>query len=121
MRYHIQGTLEVLAEMLDRYNVTEDAGFAKEKIAPFGDAIVTYYAQHWPRDPNGKIRMTPAQSLETSTGRRESNARHRGAQTRPAATSWLSIVPRKLKTPRPVPSPRYIAAPSQSALPKKVR
>ena len=65
MRYHIQGTLEVLAEMLDRYNVTEDAGFAKEKIAPFGDAIVTYYAQHWPRDPNGKIRMTPAQSLET--------------------------------------------------------
>lgn len=45
--------------------MTEDAVFAKEKIVPLGDAIVTYYAEHWPRDPNGKIRMTPEQSLET--------------------------------------------------------
>jgi len=65
MRYHIQGALEALAQMLDQYDITQDAGFARQSIAPFGDAIVTYYGEHWPRDPNGKIHMAPAQSLET--------------------------------------------------------
>jgi alpha-L-fucosidase 2 len=65
MRYHVQGALEILAEMLDQYDVMQDAGFARQDIVPFGDAIVTYYARHWPRDPNGKIYIAPAQSLET--------------------------------------------------------
>jgi hypothetical protein len=64
-RYHTQGTLEVIAEMLDYYESTGDADFARNSIVPFADAIVTYYDQHWPRDPNGKIRMSPVQSLET--------------------------------------------------------
>jgi len=65
MRYHIQGGLEILAQMLDVYDITQDAKFAREGVIPFGDAIVSYYGQHWPRDANGKIKMTPAQSLET--------------------------------------------------------
>ena len=64
-RYHIQGTLEVIAEMLDYYDQTQDADFAGNSIVPFADAIVTYYDQHWPRDADGKIRMSPVQSLET--------------------------------------------------------
>jgi alpha-L-fucosidase 2 len=64
-RYHIQGTLEVIAQMLDEYDLTQDAGFARTNIVPFADAIVTYYAEHWPRDADGKIRMAPVQSLET--------------------------------------------------------
>ncbi|HZF01543.1 MAG TPA: DUF5703 domain-containing protein [Methylomirabilota bacterium] len=64
-RYHIQGTLEVIAEMLDYYDQTQDADFARDSIVPFADAIVTYYDQHWPRDADGKIRMAPVQSLET--------------------------------------------------------
>ncbi|HEX3720996.1 MAG TPA: DUF5703 domain-containing protein [Verrucomicrobiae bacterium] len=65
MRYHIQGTLEVIAQMLDRYDYTQDANFARNSVVPFADAIVTYYDEHWPRDADGKIRMSPAQSLET--------------------------------------------------------
>jgi alpha-L-fucosidase 2 len=64
-RYHIQGTLEVIAQMLDEYDITQDADFARTDIIPFADAIVTYYSEHWPRDENGKIHMAPVQSLET--------------------------------------------------------
>ncbi len=36
MRYHVQGGLEVLAQMLDRYDYTHDANFAKNNFAPDG-------------------------------------------------------------------------------------
>ena len=65
MRYHTQGGLEVLAQMLDMYDVTQDAQFARTEVIPFGDAIVTYYGEHWPRDAKGKINMSPSQSIET--------------------------------------------------------
>jgi hypothetical protein len=64
-RYHIQGSLEVISQMLDQYDAMENAGFARKKIVPFADAVVTFYAQHWPREGNGKIRISPSQSLET--------------------------------------------------------
>jgi len=64
-RYHIQGTLEIIAQMLDQYDMTQDAGFARTNIIPFADAIVTFYDQHWPRGADGKIKISPAQSLET--------------------------------------------------------
>ena len=65
MRYHTQGGLEVLAQMLDAYDITQDATFARDDVIPFGDAIVTYYGEHWPRDASGKIHMSPSQSIET--------------------------------------------------------
>lgn len=64
-RYHIQGSLEAISEMLDYYDYTGDAAFAKDSIVPMADAVVTYYARHWPRGADGKIRMSPTQSLET--------------------------------------------------------
>lgn len=64
-RYHVQGALEVIAQMLDVYDQTQDAAFARDRLVPFADAIVTFYAEHYPRDAAGKIRMAPAQSLET--------------------------------------------------------
>jgi hypothetical protein len=65
MRYHIQGTLEVIAQMLDEYDVLRDADFARTKIIPFADAILTYYDAHWPHASDGKLRLAPVQSLET--------------------------------------------------------
>jgi hypothetical protein len=65
MRYHIQGTLEVISQMLDEFDVTQDKEFARKAIIPFADAIVTYYDLHWPRGRDGKIRIAPVQSLET--------------------------------------------------------
>lgn len=65
MRYHIQGTLEVIAQMLSEYDVTQDGEFARKDMIPFADAILTYYDQHWPRGEDGKIKLSPVQSLET--------------------------------------------------------
>jgi hypothetical protein len=65
MRYHIQGGLEVLAQMLDRYDNTQDADFARTNILPMADAVITFYDEHWKRGDDGKIRMSPAQSIET--------------------------------------------------------
>jgi hypothetical protein len=65
MRYHIQGGLEVLAQMLDYYNNTQNADFARTSLLPMADAVITFYDQHYGRDANGKILMKPAQSIET--------------------------------------------------------
>jgi alpha-L-fucosidase 2 len=65
MRYHIQGGLEVVVQMLDRYDNTRDADFALNTLLPLADATITYYDQHWKRGPDGKILISPAQSLET--------------------------------------------------------
>jgi hypothetical protein len=65
MRYHTQGALEVVAQMLDVYDITQDAAFARKTIAPFAAAVVDYYDQHWATDSTGKLRMAPTQSLET--------------------------------------------------------
>jgi alpha-L-fucosidase 2 len=64
-RYHIQGSLEVISQMLDYYDYTGDWTFAKDSLVPLADAVVTYYARHWPHGADGKIRMSPTQSLET--------------------------------------------------------
>lgn len=64
-RYHIQGTLEVISQLLDQYDYYGNKDYVKNTVVPFADAIVTYYDQHWKRDANGKIYMSPTQSLET--------------------------------------------------------
>ncbi|MGA2248251.1 MAG: DUF5703 domain-containing protein [Verrucomicrobiota bacterium] len=65
MRYHVQGGLEVLAQMLDSYDCTQDAAFARGSLLPMANGVITYYDRHWRRDANGKIRLSPAQSIET--------------------------------------------------------
>jgi alpha-L-fucosidase 2 len=91
-RYHIQGTLEVISQMLDYYDQTQDTGFARDSIVPFADAIVTYYDQHWPRDAAGKIRMSPVQSLETY----QRNA----VNPTPDIAGLKSVLPRLLDLPK---------------------
>lgn len=65
MRYHIQGGIEVVEQMLTQYEITQDPAFARSQILPFATAILDYYANHWPTGADGKIRMAPMQSLET--------------------------------------------------------
>ena len=64
-KYHIQGSLEVIAQMLDVNDYQPDENFVRTSLVPFADAIVTFYDLHWPRDDAGKIHMAPMQSLET--------------------------------------------------------
>jgi hypothetical protein len=65
MRYHIQGGLEVVAQMLDQYDLTQDAAFARGTLLPLAGEILRYYGQHWPPSEDGKLRITPSQSIET--------------------------------------------------------
>ncbi|HVX86139.1 MAG TPA: DUF5703 domain-containing protein [Phycisphaerae bacterium] len=64
-RYHIQGSLEVITQMLDVYDQTQDPAFAKKYLVPFADPILAFYYYHYPRDKEGKLELAPAQSLET--------------------------------------------------------
>jgi len=64
-RYHVQGSLEVIAQMLDYVDDSGDQIFATRDLIPFSDAVVSWYDQHFPRDSGGKVMIAPAQSLET--------------------------------------------------------
>jgi alpha-L-fucosidase 2 len=65
IRFHTQGGLEVLAQMLDYVDNTQDTTFAHDKLLPMADAVLTYYDQHWKRGDDGKIIFNPDQALET--------------------------------------------------------
>ncbi len=60
------GSLELIAVMLDRYDFTQDLNFAKNTLVPLADPLISFLDQYWQkRDANGKIIFDPAQSLET--------------------------------------------------------
>lgn len=90
MRYHVQGALEVIAQMLDRYDYTQDVDFARTNIIPMADSVVTYYNEHWKRGADGKILFEPAQSLETY---------QTATNPTPDIAGLMSILPRLLALP----------------------
>ena len=63
IRYHYEGALEMLAEMLDYYRHTGDEGFAKDYVVPFATEVIRFFARHWPVI-NNQYRFIPANSLE---------------------------------------------------------
>lgn len=66
IRRYWNGSLELIAVMLDRYDFTQDKAFARETLVPLADPLISFLDQYWQkRDANGKIRFEPAQSLET--------------------------------------------------------
>ena len=54
IRHYVSGGIELTAMMLDRYEVTLDAAFARETLLPIATAVTTYYDQHWKRGADGK-------------------------------------------------------------------
>ena len=64
MKWHYQGALEVLMMMLDYYDYTQDAKFLNQELLPMGEAITTFYNEHWKRGTDGKILFSPSQSIE---------------------------------------------------------
>ena len=66
IRRYWNSNLELTAVMLDRYDFTQDAAFAKNTLLPLADPLIAFLDQYWTnRDANGKIVFSPAQSLET--------------------------------------------------------
>jgi hypothetical protein len=91
MRYHVQGGLEVVAQMLDSYDYTQDTAFARHSLLPLADGVVTFYDRHWSRGADGKILMSPAQSIETY--------QRDAVNPAPDIAGLLSVLPRLLALP----------------------
>jgi hypothetical protein len=65
IRYYWQGGLELCTMMTTYFQYTLDSIYFKQKMLPFIREIISFYDQHYMRDPSGKILIEPAQSLET--------------------------------------------------------
>lgn len=63
IRYHYEGALEMLAELLDAYRYTLDESFARRYVVPFATQVIRFFACHFPRI-NRQLRFIPANSLE---------------------------------------------------------
>jgi hypothetical protein len=65
IRRYWSGGLELVAVMLDYYDLTQDETFRDATLVPFADEILTFFDRHWKRGEDGKIRFHPSQALET--------------------------------------------------------
>ncbi|MDZ4755924.1 MAG: DUF5703 domain-containing protein [Phycisphaerae bacterium] len=65
IRHYRSGSIELLAMAIERYSYERDTAFLRATLLPLCDAILTFYASFYPREPNGTIRFEPAASLET--------------------------------------------------------
>ncbi|MCY2990176.1 MAG: DUF5703 domain-containing protein [Planctomycetota bacterium] len=65
LMFHHTSGLEALAMMADYVNHTGDMQFRDQRLVPFAQEILRFFDLHYPRDPNGKLRLEPSQALET--------------------------------------------------------
>ena len=59
------GGLELAWMMLDYYDHTLDRDFLQATALPFTREVLTFFAQHYPTNGQGKLVMHPSQALET--------------------------------------------------------
>jgi hypothetical protein len=65
IRYYWQGGLELSLMMMEYAAYSQDTVWFRKEMAPFISQIITFYDQHYPRKKDGKLLISPAQSLET--------------------------------------------------------
>jgi hypothetical protein len=63
--YYFTSGLEILAMMLDYADYTEDHGFREGVLVPFAREVLLFFDRHYARGADGKLRLEPAQVLET--------------------------------------------------------
>ena len=63
--YYFTSGLETTAMMLDYVNYTGDAAFRDGVLVPFAREVLLFFDQHYPRGADGKLRLDPAQVVET--------------------------------------------------------
>jgi hypothetical protein len=103
IRHHINGCLELTTMMLDAYDVTQDADFARRTLLPIAVEVTTYFDQHWKR-VNGKILFDPSQALET---------RQQAVNPAQDIAGLMDVLPRLLAFPE------NLTTPTQRAMWKK--
>jgi hypothetical protein len=68
IRHHYTGATETSVMMLEYSAHTSDRQFLGNIALPFAEEVLEFYDKHYGRDKTGKLRMEPAQSLETFYG-----------------------------------------------------
>ena len=63
--YYFTCGLEILAMMCDNVNYTDDQKFRDSVLVPFAREVLLFFDKHYPREVNGKLRLEPAQVVET--------------------------------------------------------
>jgi alpha-L-fucosidase 2 len=63
--YYFTSGLETLAMMIDDVNYTADPVFLNTVLVPFAREILLFFDKHYSRTTDGKLRLEPAQVLET--------------------------------------------------------
>jgi hypothetical protein len=62
--FYFTPVLELSTMMLDYYEHTQDKTFAKETLLPFANLGLTFFTNHFPRDKDGKLLLSPDNSIE---------------------------------------------------------
>ena len=65
IRRYWQGSLELVALALNYHAHTRATDFARRTLVPLARSVLRFHDQHWPRDADGRLRLEPAQMLET--------------------------------------------------------
>jgi hypothetical protein len=63
--YYFTSGLETTAMMLDYVNYSGDAEFRDRVLVPFARDVLLFFDRHYPRDAGGRLRLEPAQVVET--------------------------------------------------------
>ena len=63
--YYFTSGLETLAMMIERFKYTGDKAFRDRVLVPFAREVLLFFDKHYPRGADGKLRLEPAQVLET--------------------------------------------------------
>jgi len=62
--YYFTPVLELSMMMLDYYDYTGDTAFAKQTLVPVATEGLTFFAQHFPHDAQGKLVLDPDNAIE---------------------------------------------------------
>ena len=63
--YYFTSGLETLAMMIDYVKYTRDEAFRNRVLVPFAREVLLFFDKHYPRGADGRVRLEPAQVLET--------------------------------------------------------
>ena len=63
--YYFTSGLEILAMMCDNVNYSGNVSFRDNVLVPFAREVLLFFDKHYLRGPDGKLRLDPAQVVET--------------------------------------------------------
>lgn len=63
-KHYFTPVLELTAMMLDYYAYTGNETFVGETLLPLANSGLTFFSQHFPRDPSGRLLLDPDNSIE---------------------------------------------------------